>query len=85
MGMVVPLLRVRPGRHRYGENGLGNFRRRHVHVFGLRMIEEGVLQRHQQHELDGDNENDVAGEGRAARPLENACAQKRRGALTGRK
>ena len=70
-GMLITLGRMR-GRH--GQQRLRDLLRRERHVLCLWMVEERVFERHQQHELEDENENDVAAEGRPACPLEQARA-----------
>src|ERR1700744_925363 len=57
---------------RYRKHSPSDFGGRHGHVFRLRMVEKGVLEDHQQRELDGHDHHHVARQGRAVKPCRDA-------------
>src|ERR1700710_1467335 len=70
----------RHGGKRNGKHLLRDFGGWHVHVLRLRMVEKGVLEDHQNDELDYDDDGKIANERRAMKP----CGQAFQGAWTDR-
>src|ERR1700733_12531999 len=64
-GMLLTLRRMRTRR---GQQRLRDLFRRQRHMLGLRMVKERVLERHQQNELDGEDDRNITREGWAAHP-----------------
>src|ERR1700754_3162604 len=73
-GMLITLGRMR-GRH--GQQRLRDLLRRQRHVLRLWMIEERVLERHQQYEFDGEDDGDIPRQRRTAHPAVEPFAQAR--------